>query len=87
MEEEGKKNGGWWIPVLIVILVVAITGVMAYLSVNMHPEYDYLYDKLEEKGEVSVEYRRGWNDCIRELKNYWDSFQNITSQFSFVLRK
>jgi len=83
--EEDKKNGkGWWIPLVIVIGIMLLMGILAYLTIDSHPEYQHLKDKLKEKGDVSIDYRRGYLDCIRNLKDYWDSFRNMTFQFSII---
>lgn len=80
MEEEKKKEKVDIFPTVAIVFIICCMIVAAfYFGVGSHPEINHLRNEISFKKDVSNDYRQGWNDCIKELRDYYDISMNMTN--------
>jgi hypothetical protein len=78
MENEEEKGGFPWSVVIILAILFIIICVLMCIQLPYHPEEDYLQERIDNKVDVSDEYRQGWNDCVDALRYFNRMARNVT---------
>jgi len=63
-----------------VFVVVGLATVVVFIMViPQQEEIHHLQVSINNKTNVSADYRQGWNDCINELQHYRERATNTTA--------
>ena len=66
------------VAMVVVFFIFATIVFIVYNELNVS-EYDLLQERLDEKTNVSDDYRKGWMDCIEELEKIRKMATNMTA--------
>ena len=78
IKEERKVKGFPWSVFILMVAVFIIIGALVCFQIPRHPEEEYLQDRIDNKVNVTDEYRLGWNDCVRALRVFNRLATNMT---------
>jgi len=85
MSEEETVEESSPVPMTVGLIIVTIVlGFVAWHVMGQYDtyEYDRLNDALDNKINVSDDYRQGWLDCIAKLKSIRTEMSNVTNMCS-----